>query len=255
MNKIFYSIFITFLFLACTYNETDVGKDGGIDMHWTKSVTGTLISKQNGKFQLQESFHEAPGNYTAQFLVSKQLGALVTPVAQILWSAGGNTSPRLVSVFDGLAITGFCEHVTINVSDVTDPIEVAPPSQYDVTVLVGRGVRASISQPPIYQTYITFNGATILGAIFLTAGSTFDIVMPQNAGVNSVMVTASIIPVAGIITAADCVVEQHTVTRAVKNYFPNDYDFVPISPQVSFIRLKNLSGVDIELSITWGIDG
>jgi hypothetical protein len=247
------------------------------DMSFAKSATGTLISKAGLRVQMQDDFDGAAQNFTVQFFIGQLLGYIapsvpsnpiipppipvgnITPVGEILWSVGGNTQRRLVSIFDGAAITGVAEHFAINATDDTDPSDATNPTQYDVTITVARGVRGSTALPPIYQTYITNTntGAVTFGNFTLTAASHLDVPIPKNAGVTSVMVTASYPGV--VLTGAEFAFSQaSTVPALLKQYNPNNYEFVPISPQADtlvFVNLASSGGQTIEFSVTWGIDG
>jgi hypothetical protein len=259
-----------------TYNTTNVDEqaaaldagttdqDGGVDMSLAKSVTGELISKiAQGGPSIQDDFSGEAQNFTAQFLVTQKQAigggspGDITPVAEVLWAIGGNQSRRLISVFDGSSITGVAEHFTIKVSDQTDPTNGTNQTKYKVTITVARGVRGSSALPPTLQTYITHAGLIKLGTFILSPTENLTVPIPQNAGINSVMVTADSIGVLLDGTEFDFV--QSSVTGALKRYNPMSYGFVPISPQADRLIFSNLTpligGHAIEFSITWGIDG
>lgn len=251
---------LVLLVTACstTYN------DDGEDMSFAKTATGQLISRGKSFLQVQDDFDGAAQNFTAQFFVSGRIavggGALgnITPVAEVKWALGGNTQRRLVSVYDGSALTGVAEHFTINVTDDTDPNDGTNQTQYDVTVTVARGVRGATELPPTYQTYITNAGLTKLGTFNLGPGANITIPIPQDAGISSVMVTADSIGILLIGNEFDF--EQASASGgALKRYNPMTHNFVPISPQADRLIFTNLTpvigGITIEFSVTWGIDG
>jgi hypothetical protein len=247
---------ISFLVLSITSCSTH----GGKDMSLAKSATGQLVSRGNSVVSIQDDFDCAAQNFTAQFFVAARAsvtgGALgdITPVAEILWNIGGNTQRRLVSVYDGVAVTGVAEHFTIKVTDQTDPADGTNQTRYDITITAARGVRGSSALPPTLQQYITNAGLTKLGTFNLGPAANLTVPIPQDAGVSSVMVTAASIGVA--LTTVDFDFVQSSPAGALKRYFPLLYEFVPISPQADRLIFSNLTvGTTIEFSITWGIDG
>jgi len=258
--------------IGCSGSELD----GGDDMSFAKSATGKLLSKAGLSVQMQDDFDGRAQNFTVQFFVSNRLGYIpppvipnpiipppiaignITPVGEILWSIGGNTQRRLVSIYDGVAITGVAEHFAINATDETDSSDTTNQTQYDVTITCASGVRGSTSLPPTYQTYIDNNGQILFGRVSLNPLTNIEVLIPKNAGVSSVMVTAS--SVGNIVTEDKLFFSQASTTAgALKIYNPIDYRFVPLSPQADRLFIENLTpvvgGEIIEFSVTWGIDG
>ena len=260
--------------IGCSGSELD----GGDDMSFAKSATGKLLSKAGLSVQMQDDFDGRAQNFTAQFFVSNRIGYIVpsvpanpiipppiavgtiTPVGEILWSIGGNTQRRLISIYDGAVITGVAEHFSINATDETDLSDTTNQTLYDVTITAAGGVRGSTSLPPIYQTYITNTntGVITFGNFTLAASSHLDVPIPKDAGVSSVMVTASYPGV--VLTGAEFGFSQaSTIPALLKQYNPMNYGFVPLSPQADVLVFTNLtSGAGsqlIEFSVTWGIDG
>jgi len=252
---------LSLLTTACTYEIVDE-QDNGEDMSFAKSATGTLVSRGTNVVQVQDDFDGSAQNYTVQFWLGQRVAigggavGVFTPVGEILWSVGGNAQRRLVSIFDGTAITGVAEHFTVRATDRTDPADTSNQTQYDITITAARGVRGSTALPPTYQTYITNAGITRLGSFNLGPGVTFDVPIPQDVGINSVMVTAASVGV--VLTDVDFVFTQMYAVPALalKRYNPTIYGFVPISSQADVLRFVNLTAATtIEFSVAWGIDG
>lgn len=260
------------LLTACTYEiteEPDNAGNNGEDMSFAKSATGRLVTKGTGVVQVQDDFDGVAQNYTVQFWLGQRIASgggavgVFTPVGEILWSIGGNTQRRLVSVFDGTAITGVAEHFTVKATDQTDPADTSNITEYDITITAARGVRGSTALPPTYQTYITNAGVTKLGAFSLgpigSGTNILDVPIPSDVGVNSVMVTAASIGV--VLTGAefDFAQEYSVPALVLKRYNPLFYNFVTISSQADILHFSNLTpaigGITIEFSIAWGIDG
>jgi hypothetical protein len=253
---------------ACTYEieETNAENDGD-DMTFAKSATGTLVSKGNNVIQVQDDFDGAAQNFTVQFWVGQRFavgGGVVgtfTPVGEILWALGGNTQRRLVSIFNGTAVTGVAEHFTIKATDQTVPTDPSNPTQYDISITAARGVRGSTALPPTYQTYITSTGAgTALGRLIIVPQQTLYVPIPPDAGINSVMVTAVNTTDAAVPAGTDFEFAQaYFPLFELKRYNPTNYAFVPVSPQANNLFFHNLTplvgGRPLEFSVTWGIDG
>lgn len=265
MKSLNYILVSTLLSISCvdeTASTIDATSESptGDDMSLAKSATGQLISKSNSVLQLQDDFDGEAENFTAQFFISELAavggGAVgnITPRAEILWSIGGNTQRRLVSVYNGTAVTGVAEHFNIRVIDDTILTDISNQTQYNMSVTVARGVRGSTALPPIYQTYISNPILTAFGMFILIPGATFVLPIPENAGITSVMVTASQVGV--LLNGTEFTFSQATPFAALKRYNPMDYGFVPLSSQTTRLLFQNLTpATSIEFSVTWGIDG
>ena len=147
------------LFSGCSSDSLS----NGDDMSFAKSATGSLLSKAGLSVQMQDDFDGRAQNFTVQFFVSNRTGYIapsvppnpiipppiaagnITPVGEILWTIGGNTQRRLVSIYDGAAITGVAEHFNINAVDDTDLSDSSNQTLYDVTITAAGGVRGSTS--------------------------------------------------------------------------------------------------------------
>jgi hypothetical protein len=205
------------------------------------------------------------GNYTVEFSVSNRqivppgvaLGN-ITPVATISWALAGNQFTRKVSVFDGASITGCAEHVTVSLSDETDPLDLTDVTDYIASISVAAGVRGPTGLPPTYQTYINHFGVVAYGSVIVPSANVFAIPVPQDAGIASVMITSAINggPTPG--SPPDLVTQQdwQAVPAELKVYQPNMYGFVPVSASCKNILLAaNDTANSTTFSITWGIDG
>lgn len=123
----------------------------------------------------------------------------VAPTALITWSVEGNSVSRLVSVRDGLSISGTGQGVHVAVWDdmqppiVGDPINPALVQNYSVEITIAPGVRASTEQPPYFTPWITRTdgGNTIieLGRSYVSAGDVVRSTLPTNGGFISILVT------------------------------------------------------------------
>lgn len=256
------------------------GRSGG----W--SATGTMTNDGQSKAaHLQVNFLEREGtpgpskNYTVQFSVGptkiRSTQALspkpVNPIAEIVWSVEGNSVRRLVSVTNGMSVTGVGEAVKVSVSDATLSSFAGQAVDYQVDITVAPGSRASIQQPPTY--YPEEREQSGVFAIIGTGpqaapGVTADIVVPQNAGVISyflewlafVQGTEALIAV----TQTDFYVEELAAGgQSLKKYSPILINgWVPISPGCSTLRIHGLFQTigalvawQLNTQVTFGIDG
>jgi hypothetical protein len=131
--------------------------------------------------------------------------------------------------------------------------------QYSVTIVGGEGTRPATALPPAYQNYLTSNDLSVrYGAVIVTAAGFVTVPVPQDIGVTSVMITAG--SDAGVINEAVTAnnfiaVHQSFGGATLKEFFPLDYSFVPVSSQTASITVYNFSAFEMQVSFTWGIDG
>lgn len=246
-------------------NTAEYGKSGG----WSKS--GNLRNNNEDNCGTQANFlerdnNQAPSkNYTVQFSVGVPKNAdgsiastyFINPVGEIKWSVEGGDVRRVVSVSNGLSITGVGEGVKVVIRDKT-PVGIAVLVSYDVGITIAPGSRASENQPPTYCP--TLNSTE--GMVIVPSASTFDVLIPENAGVISAYITAIktnlVSPLAPLNARVDQVDAAGVIVRA---YDPNSQyptTFVPIMPTArKLVLANNLAGEsnDIAFAVTFGIDG
>lgn len=216
-----------------------------------------LVSSTNQTYQLAADLTTWNLYPTDPFLSGD-----ITPTAEIIWSLGGNTTRRVVSVFNGMSISGTAEHVNVRVSDETDLLNITQQQKYDVVIMVAKGLRAPTGQPATYTQNITQvgGGGSRFGSAILGPGQHLDIPVPRNSGVVSAYVTVESIGTLSVITELDMVVEQYTINGVqLRGYDPRLLGWVPISPQCDVIQLQNRfgagSGKNLLFALTYGIDG
>jgi hypothetical protein len=135
-------------------------------------------------------------------------------------------------------------------------------SQYSVTIVGGEGTRPATALPPTYQTYLqsTNEGDSTYryGSLVIPEAGLDSLVIPSDIGITSVMITAcSTTGVSGEAVTADNfnAVVQSFNGAILKPYFPLAYEFVPLPSQAASIYFINFSTFEMQVSITWGIDG
>jgi hypothetical protein len=233
---------------------------------WSQSGKLTTGNSQLG-VPLQADFSKSKhgaGNYTIQFGLQAPdpNTVIIRPEADIQWTVNGNTVRRIVSVTDGLSITGQAEYAKVRLYDAILAGNVPPAVagvQYVASINIAPGVRASQQQPPTLMPQRYFNSVSteifILGSISVPATDFVRVPVPQNAGVISVFVTVAV-PAGGLVTAADFQVRQsNPVVGALKRYFPVGEGWVSMGSGVTEINLFNFSAASLNASVVFGIDG
>lgn len=218
------------------------------------STSGSIVTGDplNSAVKLQANFPTAD-NYSVQFSVESGNGFIVNPAAEIVWNLEGNSVRRLVSVVNGLTVTGMAQGVNVRVFD--DNTLAGPSVVYRVGVQIAPGVRASVNQPPTYVPNIP--GVFPFGQVVLVALSQIDVFLPINAGVISVLCTAGGTPNPVVITEADIQVSHFASAGfSTKVYDPRNAGFVPVGPDTAWIRIRNANAANnYKVALTFGIDG
>ncbi len=177
----------------------------------------------------------------------------VNCIADILWTTGGVTVKRRVSVANGVSISGCAESVRVIVSDATINYLAEVPSKpltYTVNITVARGVRAD----PEPVTLVQFPPLAT-GAIFqVPAGGSITIPIPQDVGIVSANVSASPNPPIAI-TDGQVIVQQIYGTTVFRQYDPRTFEWVPVLPGMSLLKIVNNNANLVVVSVVWGIDG
>jgi hypothetical protein len=133
--------------------------------------------------------------------------------------------------------------------------------QYTLTIVGGEGTRASTALPPTYQQYIkeSTGDQYLYGCIDVATAQNGFVQIPPDVGITSVMVTAGDTAQAGAITPTNFFVQMLALDgTSLKNYYPPDYEFVPVPSQAAQLKIFNKSSspsFDMLVSIVWGIDG
>ncbi len=229
----------------------------------------------NDTVALQANFEDAPGTYTVQFAISYPGGVDTSDVflrtyAVITWSVEGNDVTRQVDVVSGLSVSGLGQGVSIKVYDDSTSTDggVNPPSvSYAVAILVVKGDRATGPNPPGYQTQEH--------ADYLAAGEYDDIAIPEDIGVNCVMVTcfcndsqlssthgASAVLLDNEVQVVHMTTETAGATVPIfgtlRSYDPRDVQWMSIAPGAKGIRVVNRTNTPANVLwyfVQFGVDG
>lgn len=229
---------------------------------WAQSghlVTGGGVRRGGANAVRMQAKLAKPDSLTTQFNLESDA---IPPNcrAEIVSSVNGNSVRRLITVVDGAAITTRGNVVSVTARDFTAS-GISSGAEYAVSILSTLGVRANFKQPPIllpleYEAIAPVPAAltAIVAAIPVPAATgEVDVPVPQDAGVISVMVT--MISPASLIDNGDFTANQLVGAVVFQSYDPRDYDWVPVYPGTTSIRLINNGAADASAMVIFGIDG
>lgn len=227
------------------------------------------IGNPTKRVSLQAKFEEDPGSYTIQFDVTRPPGITFRDIrAFISWSVEGQSVERIISVQDGVTITGNGQGVRVVVQDVTNlayinPGGLTPPivfiADYDCVVTIVKGVRASNQTEPFIlalpETFAGFIAGQTEQAVVINAGQNADFPVPSDAGITSTFVTVT--SLTAPLTNSEVIVSHlNPVVGTSKIYSPLiNSGWVPLTGEVEIVRISNLSMEAIRASVTFGVDG
>lgn len=233
-------------------------RSGGYSYPGTLRVGGSsqggppAIRMQVGFFDPRDTRQRPAGLYTVQFhidvrAIADPLFKFLNPTARVMFAVEGNTVQRRLSVVNGASISGVCDTVAVEVVDETDflapPAPPALPLDYQVTITVAPYPRPSSGSPPVLR------GSA--GLIAVAGGAVTLLPIPQDSGVNSVLVFAS--PSGG---GVPLVSQEDLNTVTIASWTPTN-TFVPLFPQAGTISLGNLGPPlsNVNYNVLFGIDG
>ncbi len=226
---------------------------------WSESGKLSTISAagaRTGKVISMQQLFPA-GEYTLQFdlqaPVPRPSNQVPAALATIEWACGGNTVTRQIVISSGTTISGIAEGVRVRIEDISvNAGGGAAAYEYDVRVTLARGLRASESMPLATPTR--------LDTVFVGINTDFNI--PQNVGVNQVLVLAGHFLVAAAatdLTYKDLVVRQLTpggTTAAEWKPLITGATWIPVVPGAVKIRLicTRVNG-QVDVTTLFGVDG
>lgn len=214
---------------------------------------------------MQANFPES-GPYTIQFQVNMPANADIesfnfSTEAIITWSVEGNFISRRITVADGASVTGVGQAASVRVIDTSVATGNIPlpggTSIYEVGISVARGNRSSAMIP----TFVPPDARA--AALVAGVGNKVDIDIPDNSGINSVMVVAHLIGATErAIAPSDLAISQSspglTGVFAVYDYTDQQGNFIPIVPGVTRITLRcttTHAATNIIYTVIFGVDG
>lgn len=278
MLKTFFVLLTCLCMLGC--GDAEYGYEGD-DMITGWSGTADLVSMNpEVRRTFQASFVNADGagSLTVQFDVDDPLLTAVplrfiAPTARITWSVEGNSVTRVVSVRNGMSITGVGEVIAIEIWDNAIPINpLIPPlpaqmTPYKVNITIGPGTRGPSNIAPTvipYMSTVNLAGTALEGYgvstvtnLGLASGNAI-IDLSEYQGVTGIFFTISNAYLA--ITATDIAVAGSAVGGAVtfQGTGLNQNVWIPVPPSTSAITFY-LNPADVAstyiVSATLSVDG
>jgi hypothetical protein len=210
------------------------------------------------------------GVYTIQFYVVPPGADPINPafsgfyqaIAVITFSVEGNFVKRVVSIGDGVSISGCGQAVEVDVYDTTPPMQDddgnpynTPGLPYTVGILVTEGTRASTALPPTYINAVASDLSAfgvindkVIYPVPVNAGVVSAKIFVCNngqSGVNPNVTVQQLTPGAGIYPAS-----------VLAEYNPCiNTGFEPIVPGCQQILIINNATTTCSVMIIWGVDG
>jgi hypothetical protein len=213
----------------------------------------------------------AAAEYTVQVGISQTPNAIAANGppnlrAIISWNTNGQQIERMVSVGGGTSISGSAEGVSVSLQDFSGEPAHTRYEEYDVTVTVVPGVRASTSAPPTLiplPSEATLSGTNPGGSIgnfgnyILAQLNVVAVEVPQNAGVQSVLIVPGTDETTNKVPDDIVVREFDSTGTPIKSYQASTtLEFVPLSPGCTHVHIENYGANTVQgVSLTWGVDG
>lgn len=209
--------------------------------------------------RLQCDFEQTPEFYTVQFNLERfepnsTPGLAVEALAEILWAVEGNFIRRLVSVNEGVAVSGAGQSVTVKIFDNSSTA--APSVNYRVSAQIVKGTRAAQSHQPLLYIGNT-GGAGTPEEVVAPAGNA-SYTLPANAGINSVFVACAETDNTGAPIASDEILVSFIASATILQQLNYDgcNQWVPVPPGTEIIGVFNNRGAgNISTTVTYGIEG
>lgn len=205
-----------------------------------------------------------PDVYTVQFtplgLPPTAAGiapAMISTVADVVFSVDGRTQFRRINVNQGARICGQADAVSVTVKDNSNPADpgrIPAAFEYQVSIAVSRGVRPDQFQPPtLYPT--NADGFVVQPPDLLLAPAASKIlVIPQGVGVLAVNVTALDQTFAAI-PEGKATVDYMANGVILRSFDARVAPWIPIVPGANQLRLTNNAANNVQFSALFGIDG
>jgi hypothetical protein len=184
--------------------------------------------------------------------------------ATVRWNINGVSIQRIVTLGQGMALSGSATGVSVDLQDFsTAEIRANTASEYIVTTMISPGTRPANSYPPTLIPITAEESGTgtidsFGGTYSLLGGQSVEVSVPINAGVRSYYISLGVSSSSNENATVE-VVELDLAGTPLRSYYltGSTNGFVAISNRTSKIYLGNIDAlVTIEYaSLTWGIEG
>ncbi len=209
---------------------------------WTRPGSGNQAVKC-----MVEKFDRA-SIYTVQIGLNVGDGGFpVQAEAEVIWSINGTPIRRVVSVSQGVSITGVTESARIAVYDATPIVMDGQANvEYIALINIAPGPRAATTLPPFLRAYEA--------ALTLAAAQPTLLMVPGNAGVVGFRLSVSAVGASGAtVQMADIsgtIYDQYVVNPGENSIF------VPLAPGTDRLVITNDDSANpITITGQWAIDG
>jgi hypothetical protein len=225
------------------------GESGGINRGGFSQAGKLDPTDPNSHFGFACQFKTAQVS-TVQFSI---LEPPIPPnaTATVKFRVRGNTITRVISVSDGVQISGVADAIDVDVVDETAvvyggslPINIMP---YSIFVAAAPGTRPFNSAPPSLREFPS--------PLTIVSGATVAVPVPSGKGISSALIqwtTVSVIP------NASCLVAMFAAATGIGFYRPSQVDpsYQPLVPGTDVLRITNDDPANtMFVSVVWGIDG
>ena len=217
------------------------------------SASGTLLCGGNKGVVLAANLKTTTA-YTLQFYTSG-IAAGVTntfTLAEITWSVKGNSVRRLVSVINGMAVSGMGEGVNVKIYDWSNAG--LTPSTYVASVLLAPGVRGTSQRP-----FLEIDNDFVRGSLpsqNVGALGTGTLNVPLDAGVNSVLLSAGVGSFTAIADDNVVFLQATASNQTLKQMTYKEVGlWIPLSPACTKIIVANNIAKTLIVTPSWGIEG
>jgi hypothetical protein len=236
-------------------------QDKGIQC-WSQAAT--LITGSNEKVPGPQAQLSKASVVTVQFEVIPPNGggSPFDCTALVTWKVHYVTVRRIVSVGNGVSISGVAEAFSVSLIDTTNLIANVPAGdigiKYNVTTTAATGTRPTTQQPATLRGLTAaIAGVQSQGQINLAPGANVQYPIPPNAGVISVEVVAvsQATPFAPLQIEVDA--NGPGIVGTFKSWDLVDFPgFVSVPPNATSIFVTNKDTANsVYVTLTWGIDG
>lgn len=219
-----------------------------------------LYNPAIGGLNLQSKLYR-PSYYTVQFELTlvdapgRTVNGLKA-LAEVTWTVKGNPVRRLISVYSGTVISGGGEYVNVNLVDDSEP-GALQGATYNATINLALGARPSTGMPPtLFSRAVSVLSGSTYPPYTLPAGGAIAIAVPQNAGVNQVLIDA--VQSAGSVAELpnDIIISHNAGAVLMQRYnLSSGSRFIPLAPGSTTVSLNSRSAVDYQITPIWGVEG
>ena len=175
-------------------------------------------------------------------------------VAIIKYTVEGVSIQRMITIAQGVAISGIADSVDVQFLDITPVSQDNIGINYQVFVQVAPGLRASYTLPPTLEAFTDIvNGAAVIksGIVTVVAGGTARYPVPQRAGVISVEVVVSDQPVFVTMGSPNGDYKKYQVLPGA------NYGFIVLATNSAYVTITGNGAAEASsnVTVTWGIEG